>query len=191
MKLNQLIVIALLMTLSQEGFTQTNNRDEYFVTSTDTVFCTDLNWGIMNNSRISDLEYTDMKGEKVVIKGKKNMPEILTLYKNGKITDKIQLEPDRPQGPFRYIYRVVNGKIKAYYDSPTLYTDGSMGGGGSKNYFKMPDGVVYELSKKNMTTILKPFLLSCKEFENKYKGEYSRKVYLFWPMITLYNTSCK
>ena len=74
MKLNQLIVIALLIAVSQKGFTQTNNRDEYFVTLTDTVFCTGLNWGIMNNSRISDLEYTDMKGEKIVIKGKTNVP---------------------------------------------------------------------------------------------------------------------
>ena len=190
MNLYQLIVIALLMVLSQKGFTQTNKRNEYFVTITDTVFCSEFIYGIINNSRIADIEYTDMKGEKVIIKGNKNMPEILTIYQNGKTTERIQLEPDRPQGPFKYITRTLSGQIKMYKNQAYLKFDNTYGRE-SKEYFKLPSGVAYEFNKKNINTILKPFVLLCKEVANKYGGEDKIKMNKAWEMINLYNVYCK
>jgi len=210
MNLTRIIILPITILISQLVSAQKNKTEEYFVTKDDTVFCKDMSYGTTAQGFLNELKYTDLNGNKVELKGRKNVPDVLTFYKFGSIIDKTPLKANKPDSYIRYTDRAVNGKLKVYLAqqgylaggmtyNPSVYTASSGGwqstGGPSgiyRFYIKMPDGSYYKInSKKNMKNIIKPYLLSCKEFENNYKGDFSTREQPFMDMIKLYNSLCK
>jgi hypothetical protein len=59
-------------------------------------------------------------------------------------------------------------------------------------FIKMPDGSFHKINnKKNLNTIIKPFLLECNAFSSNYQGIFSTREKPFMETIELYNSLCK
>jgi hypothetical protein len=162
----------------------------YFITPDDTVYCKTLNYNVTAQGFLNKLEYTDMQGKKQVFKGKENVPNILTFFINGKFIDKTPLDPSKPESYVRYNERTVNGKLIVYVREQG-HNDQMNGPSGTYRFFiKMANGKFYDINKKNIESTIKPYLLKCDSFKQKYKGDYSAKEQPFMAMIKLYNSLC-
>ena len=184
---------------------QQKSEQSYFVTGKDTTFCKTLKFGTNLQGYLNKLQYTDMNGKNIELKGKKEVPDVITFFVKGIIIDKTPLKADKPDGYIRYTERVVDGKLKVYlaqqgYNSSRTYTPGSPFGDFSTRgpvgiyrfYIKMPDGTYYQINDKgNMRDHIKPFLLSCTDFKNEYKGDFSTCEEAFMEMIKLFNSKCE
>ncbi len=172
------------------GNAQSDKMKYYFVTKKDTVFCKKLRYDVTPAAHINEIDYTDMQGKQIVLKDKKNMPEVLTFHTDKETEDKIPIKPNQPKSYQRYTSRVVDGKLKVY-----LGTRGVLNGsttGMYRFFIKMPDGKFYKInSGRNMKKVIKPYLIKCKEFNDKYKGNFKRDESSFMDMIGLYNSLCK
>jgi len=69
----------------------------------------------------------------------------------------------------------------------------STGAAGTYRFFvKLPNGTYYRINKKrDMKKFIKPFMLQCKEFAGKYKGDFSGHEADFIETAKLYNSLCK
>jgi hypothetical protein len=211
METNKLIIIFSILLCCGIANAQTDTtRKYYFVTKKDTTFCKKLQYSTTAQGYLNKLEYNDMNGKEIVLKGQKNVPDVLTFNIDTIILDKVPLKADKPESYIRYTQRVVDGKLKVYLaqqgyyegvkysdsDSPYADQNGYVDTGGPAGiyrfYLKMPDGTYYKInSKKNMKNYIKPFLQKCSEFVNEYTGDYSTKEEPFMEMIKLYNSLCK
>ena len=90
---------------------------------------------------------------------------------------------------------MVDGKLIVYAEHPgrVEYIGGGSGPYGSYRFIiKMPDGNYYKINDKgNMNDIIKPYLLKCAEFKNKYKGNFSTDEEPFKETAALYNQLCQ
>lgn len=185
---------------------QSTKSKNYFVTKRkDTTFCKELAYGTTAQGYLNKIGYVGLKGKKVELKGRKNVPDVVTFYLNGTSIDKIPLKANNPNSYIRYTERVVDGKLKVYlaqqgYNSAIQYTPGSPHGdfstggptGTYRFFIKIPNGTYYKInSKGNMNKYIKPYLLKCKEFNNQYKGDFSTREKPFMEMIKTYNKLCQ
>ena len=202
-------ILTLLLSLSVffvEG--QIKKEKDYFVIYKDTTFCQNLEFYTSSQGFLNEIEYTDLNGTVVHIKGRKNVPEVLTFYTNGTMIDKTPLKASKPDGYIRYTERRVNGKLIVYLEEPELvrvrdgnfsmnpnhlYSNGANYGHSGKYRFiiRFPDGRFYKAnSAGNMKKYIKPYLLQCPDFATNYKKKYSTKEIPFIEMIAFYNYYC-
>ncbi|MFL5731220.1 MAG: hypothetical protein ACJ75J_17155 [Cytophagaceae bacterium] len=207
MKSIYFLIFSFVMLSCHIGNAQTEKGEFYFVTSKDTTYCQELSYGTTGQGYLDKLEYTDLSGKKVLLKGRKNVPDVLTFYMKGEIIDKTPLKANAPDGYIRYTDRVVDGKLKVYlaqqgYNNTIMYNPATPPGmspfstGGPSGlyrfYIKMPDGTYYKINNAgNMKKYIKPYLLQCSAFKNQYKGDFSTHEEPFMEMIRLYNSVCK
>lgn len=194
---------------------------DYFVVENDTTFCSNLEYGTTGQGYLKSVRYKDENGKNIVIEGRKNVPDVLTFYRQEVTIDKIPLNADKPKSYIRYTPRAVDGKLKIYERIPAemsaskhftnapnpLTMDNSTAfrpnkgmemetkrghAGKYKFFIKLPNGIFYKInSKKNMKKNIIPYLQECEEFKNQYKGDYSYEKEPFIEMIELYNSICK
>lgn len=215
MNLQKLIFTSSFLIFSVICYSQ-----DYFVVENDTIFCSNLEYGTTAQGYLKSVRYTDENGEKVVIEGRKEVPDVLTFYRQEVTIDKIPQKADKPKSYIRYTPRAIDGKLKIYIrypndigsstirsNAPNPLTmnnstmsrnqNGSMqtmnGNVGVYKFFlKMPDGTFYKInSTKNMKKYIIPYLQNCLEFKDQYKGDYSNIEEAFIEMIELYNSVCK
>lgn len=163
---------------------------DYFITQTkDTVFCTDLKYGLSTWGALNYLRYNQLDGSPIIYKSKKSAPLVLTLYIDGKTIDRIPLKPNSKR-EILYTERTIDGPLRVYLkhqntsstsDATVMYI----------YYIRMPDGKFYKINdKKNMKTVIIPYVKSCPKFLETYSGDYSNKEEAFLDMIRLYNSLC-
>lgn len=181
------------------------HAQDYFVAKGDTTFCTNLKYSTTSQGYLKSINYEDTNGHNVIIEGRKKVPDVETFYIETKFIDKTPLKANRPDSYIRYTERSVDGKLKVYlaqqgYNSSRQYTPGSPHGDWSSSgpsgtyrfFLKMPDGTYYKINNRsNMKKYIKPYLMKCSNFNNKYKGDYSTREKPFMEMIELYNSICE
>lgn len=196
------IILTLFLLSSTSGLKI--QAQDYFIVKGDTTFCTDLEYKTTAQGYLKQIKFKDRYGNEVKIKGRRKVPDVLTFYIDSITIDKTPLKAHKPKGYIRYTERAVDGKLKVYvnqqrYNESVRYTPGSPNGdftsggpmGTYRFFLKMPDGTYYKINKKkNMKKYIKPYLLKCKAFREKYTGDFSRKEYEFMKMIRLYNSLC-
>ena len=144
---------AIFLNSSNLLFAQTDKPKDYFVTKTDTVFCTELTYNTTAQGYLKSFKYTDLTGKPVEIK--KNVPDVQTFYHHGQTDDKIPLKADKPDSYIRYTCRSVDGPLKVYLAYQT-YSSGSSSGT-YRFFLKLPDGTFYKINnKKNLKNFIKP-----------------------------------
>ena len=193
---------------------------DYFIVEKDTTFCSNLEYGTTAQGYLKSVRYTDTNGKDIVIKGRKEVPDVLTFYREEVSIDKIPLKASKPKSYVRYTPRAVDGKLKVYVRYPlnmgpsTIHSNapnpltmanstassGAMGStqtmsgrmGVYKFFLKLPDGTYYKINnKKNMKKYIIPYLLECPEFKSQYTGDFSKEEEAFIEMIELYNSVCE
>uniref|UniRef100_UPI00404A98B5 hypothetical protein n=1 Tax=Gelidibacter sp. TaxID=2018083 RepID=UPI00404A98B5 len=199
MRLSKFVIAVLIGVLSTNMSAQ-----DYFVVQNDTTFCKNLDYRTTAQGYLKKISYINSEGNEVSIEGRKNVPDVITFYRDSLTIDKIPLKASKPDSYVRYIARAVDGKLKTYSNAFTRsksadkYTPGNPLGdwnyGGTMGAYhytiKMPNGIFYDISNKNIKKHIKPFLLKCVEFKNQYKGEYKKNEVYFNQMIELYNSLC-
>ena len=94
----------------------------YFVTGSDTVFCTSLEYGTSAQGYLNNLEYTDLTGKNVLLHGRKEVPDVSTFHMGSIVYDKVPLKAHQPDSYIRYTERVVDGKLKVYLSQQNMVT---------------------------------------------------------------------
>ncbi|MFH0865986.1 MAG: hypothetical protein V1904_07310 [Bacteroidota bacterium] len=148
---------------------------------------------------VTKIEYSDMDGNEVLIKGKSDCEEIKTFCTSGQIYDLVPLKDSKPDGYKRHMWRKVDGKLKLYDYTDYVTSNYSLGKKDpyqestvsvERYMIKLNDDKYYDINKKNVTTYIKPFLLLCSDFKDQYKGDFSADKEQFEEMIKLYNLLC-
>ena len=166
--MKKIFFISLLSLCYGLCIAQKNKATCYFVSEKDTVFCNDLSYTTSVQGELRKLEYKDLQGKKISLKGKENIPNVLTIFIDGAVIDKTPLNAVKPNGSTRYTPRILDGKL--------IINQTDVGENNSPSDYiysvKMPDGTYYKLNDKNMINSIKPFLEKCEKFKNEYKGNY-------------------
>ena len=184
-----IFLVAVFLISSNLFFAQTEKPKDYFVTKTDTVFCTDLTYDLTSQGYLKSIKYKDLNGTSVEIK--KNVPDVQTFYHFENTKDKIPLKANKPDGYIRYTWRIVDGPLKVYLAQQTVSGSGNVTGT-YRFFLKLPDGTFYKINnKKNLKNFIKPYLLKCPAFASNYKGDFSTREKPFMETIKLYNSLCK
>lgn len=193
--MNKYILTLCLALTGFSAFAQEAKGKNYFIVKgRDTTHCQQLKYRTNAQGYLSGLEYTDEDGREVKIDGKRNVPDVETICVNNVIYDKIPLKANKPKSYIRYTERVVDGKLRVYL-AQQRYVESETGThayGLYRFFIKMPDGTYYKInSNGNMKKHIKPYLLSCPEFKEGYKGSFSSAEEDFIKMINYYNSLCK
>ena len=172
------------------------SQDSYFINGKDTVRGTSINYKINSQSYLIEISYKDVSGNNVVLKGKKNLLDVVSIYRYGLIMDKIPQKVDKPKSYVKWANRVVDGKLIVNYYHNTMTTvnvgAGTTTTGITKFFIKMPDGIFYDIRKSShMKKYIIPYLKQCDEFMAVYKGDFSKDYDSFVQTIKLYNSVCK
>lgn len=190
------IVLSVIFLLIYIGiFAQSSSF--YFVTkANDTTFCKELKYRPAPQGQLGKLTYTTLDGKKISIKGRDNVPDVVTFYLDGKIMDKIPQKANKPNSYVRFTERVVDGKLKVYLQrqgiDQTAKTSTAAPMGSYRFIIKMPNGEYYKINKKkNIQDVIRPYLGECKLFLKEYTGDYSYREAEFINTIELFNSLCE
>lgn len=186
------ISLAFLFFLSFISYSQNN----YFINNGDTIFCQSFMYKLTIQSYLASIEYTDMQGNHLSIKGRKNLAGVSSFYRNGTIIDKIPQKANKPKSYVKWAERVVDGKLKVnYYNNQTTtfgMSRGSVTTSITKFFIKMPDGTFYDIRKSgHRKKYIIPYLQNCEAFNSAYKGNFESDYDSFIKIIELYNSVCK
>lgn len=187
----------IILFISLKSYSQ----KDYYVVGSDTTRCSYLSYKLTIQSYLAEVSYKNAAGEFVVFKGRKNVPDITTIFSSGQIKDRVPQSVNSPESYVKWAERVVDGKLIVDFYHHTMTTYGNDFGGYSnqsltsgitKFYIKMPDGTFYDIRKsKHMKKYIIPYLKECTAFTDVYKGDYSNEHDSFIEMIKLYNSVCK
>lgn len=162
----------------------------------DTMFCY-VTTVVRSAGNVSVVKYLDKAKVEQTIKGKDEIENIVSMRVGGYVMDYLPLKADKPDGYKRHIEVSVNGKIKVYDHIRFIASTDKKGkrelfsvvGAGSEfSFFKLENGKLYELSKKNTETILLPHLNKCSEFKSGFKEEVNWKTVRL--AVKYYNEHC-
>jgi len=199
-------IIGILLSLLCGFLVNSSFSQGCYVTSKkDTVVCSNVDFTTNSRGFITELSYSDKNGKTVILKKRKNIPIIISIYAAGIQYDRMPLKTNKPTGYHRFGKRIVNGKLsvsvyndletKRVYYTPSVYNPkGAFKNETSGTYLfqlKMIDGKIIKINKKNMKKIIKPYLLQCKQFASEYKGNFAHDEASVIEMITFYNNLCK
>lgn len=169
----------------------------YFIVNKDTTFCTNLSYETTMQGFLKRITYTDINGNNVDIQGRKNVPDVETFCISNEFFDKTPLKPHKPKKYIRYTKRSVDGKLKIYVEQPKYVYDPKEADGqrlvsGYRFILKLPDGKFVKINKKkNIERIIKPYMLQCEAFKEKYTGTFDYTEAAFIETVKLYNSMCK
>jgi len=192
----------------------------FFVTGSDTVFCSDIFYVANSKGKLKRLDYTVTEAtslayrtssvgkvlsdnSKVRLRGHKHIPDVSTFQYNrpssdtALIYDKVPKNADEPLGETQYVRRRVDGKLKLYIEHNSYI---GFSGSTGTNYvqtssfcyiLKLADGTFVNVdNKENMKNIVIPYLKKCEAFTKAYKGDFNIGEEGFTAMIELYNSLC-
>lgn len=176
---------------------------DFFIVKKDTIFCSNLIFSSTAQGYLKSIGYKDVNGKNISIKGRKNVPDVITFFINGHYIDKTPLKASKPNSYIRYTKRTVDGKLIVYLarqehldlfpmGSPHSDLNNRQGPAGIyRFYLKIPNGTFYKINKNNIKNHIESYLLKCTDFKEQYKGDYSPKEQPFMDMIRVYNSLCK
>ena len=181
------ILILLLGMVYIPGYAQENIPQLYFINlQKDTVFCKTLNFGTNTKGFLNRLDYKTINDIPYEFSGKKNVPNILTFYINGKTLDKIPYRLGSQSKLYVYSERLTDGELIVYInhiipDVSVIY----------RFYIQFDDGSMYRVDKRSdFEEHIKPRMLSCEKFKNTLTWEISDEEEKFLEAVRLYNSLC-
>lgn len=182
------ILIFFLGLISIPGYTQEHTPQFYFINlQKDTVFCKSLKYGTNTKGNLNRLDYVTINDVPYELNGKKNIPNILTFYINGKTLDKIPYRLGSKSKLYVYSERLSNGELKVYINH--LIPDVSVV---YRYYIQFDDGEMYRVDKRSdFEEQIKPRMLSCDKFKNTLTWEISDDEEKFLETVRLYNSLCE
>jgi len=159
------------------------------------------------NGNVISLRTVDKNGNFEQIRGKEDCENIKTYCINNNIYDLIPLNPDKPNGYQRHLWRKIDGKIKFYdfYNVITKYDPSKINNQSSTTFIikiaKLDNGNFIEVKKdKDIDEVLLPYLKKCNAFNSKYIHKERKTAFtsiqenynnrLTENMIKLYNEVC-
>jgi hypothetical protein len=190
------IILPILLIVSVfHGNAQTEELPDFVVQNGDTTYCF-ISELVRAAGNVTKIEYTDLKGGKHVIEGKKDVKEVSSLRLGGYVVDYIPLNPKKPDGFKRHMERKVDGKIIIYdhirliastdkKGKRTLY---SIIGQGSAFYIIKIGKTYYDITKKNVYEEVEPVLMRCPAFKKGFTEEV--KVKNIKQAVEYYNSAC-
>ncbi len=159
----------------------------YFINlQNDTVFCKTLNFSTNTKGYIDKLDYVTFQDVPYEFRGKKNIPNILTFFMDGKTIDKIPYKLGSKSKLYVYSERLTYGKLQVYInhqipDKSVVY----------RFYVRLDDGTFYRVNKSSdFEEHIKPYMLSCSKYKNTIKENIINEEEPFVEMVNLYNSLC-
>lgn len=184
----KIILIMLMGLILIPGSAQEITPQFYFINlQKDTIFCKTLNYGTNTKGYLNSLDYITIDDVPYEFNGKKNIPNILTFYINGKILDKIPYRLGSNSKLYVYSERLTDGELKVYInhiipDVSVVY----------RFYIQFDDGTMYRVDKRSdLEEQIKPRMLSCENFKDALTWEISDEEEKFLKAVRLYNSLCE
>lgn len=184
----RMILIMFLGILSILCYGQDNAQQLYFINlQKDTVFCKTLHYSTNTKGHLNKLDYVTINDIPYEYAGKKNVPNILTFYINGKTLDKIPYRLGSESKMYVYSERLTDGDLKVYInhqipDVSVVY----------RFYIQFDDGTMYRVDKRSdFEDHIKPRMLSCEKFKDVLTWEISNEEEKFLEAVRLYNSLCE
>lgn len=181
-------MVLLMGIVSFPVLAQMDAPQFYFINlQKDTIFCKSLDFGRNTKGYLNRLDYVTIDGVPYEIKGKKNVPHILTFYLDGKTLDKIPYRLGSKSKLYVYSERLTDGKIIVYInhqipDVSVVY----------RFYVRFDDGEMYRVDKRSdLEEHIKPRMLSCEKFKNTLTWEITDEEEKFLNAVKLYNSVCE
>ena len=193
-----ILISTVLISANIFCYSQSQKTDYIIKSKGDTIFCISVT-ASRTAGNVTRILYTDKDGNGTLVKGKKKCMRIKTYSVDNQIFDLVPLKASKPDGYQRHMWRKIDGKVRVYDYLNVMTTDnqpGSVHGETStvsvaRYMVKLGKGkTFYDIKKKNIEKYVKPYVLRCEEFKNKYKGEFKAKKEIFDPMIKLFNQLC-
>jgi len=182
-----LIVLMLTVFLSLDSLATTDSTAYYFINlQKDTIFCKELSYGLNSRGYLDRLDYITNDDKEYELRGKKNIPRILTFYIDGITLDKIPYRVGSESKLYVYSERLTVGSLQVYLnhqimDESVVY----------RFYIRFEDGEFYRIDKKSdFENIIKPKMLGCDAFKSSLKQEISVDEEAFIELVKIYNTNC-
>jgi hypothetical protein len=184
----RMLLILILGIVFIPSFAQEDIPDYYFINlQKDTVFCESLSYGTNTKGYLNRLDYITNDNVPYELNGKKNIPNILTFYINGKSLDKIPYRLGSKSKLYVYAERLTDGAIKVYINH--LIPDVSVV---YRFYVQFEDGLMYRVDKRSdLEEHIKPRMLSCEKFKDALTWEISDDEEKFLETVRLYNSLCE
>ena len=182
------ILILFLGIINIPGYAQEQAPQFYFINlQKDTVFCKTIHYSTNTKGYLNKLDYVTINDIPYEFEGKKNVPNILTFYINGKSLDKIPYNLGSKSKLYVYSERLTDGQLKVYInhqipDVSVVY----------RFYIQFNDGKMYRVDKNSdFEDHIKPRMLSCEKFKEILTWEISDEEEKFLETARLYNSLCE
>ena len=92
MYLKNLFILLILSIISLKSFSQ-----DYYLTKTDSIPCSDLSFSATAQGYLKGLYYINSNGKSIEINGRENVPDVLTLFMGGEYFDKVPQKAHKPE----------------------------------------------------------------------------------------------
>ena len=167
---------------------QHSGAEYYFVKHDfDTVFCKSLSYGTGTWGVLNRLEYTTPEGISYELRGKNNIPKIITFYLNGKTFDRIPYNLGGSKKLYVYSERITGDKLKVYLD-PMVQDESVI----YRFYVRIEDGNFYKVDKRSdFENVIVPFMMKCEKFRNALDFPLTKDEKTFIKAAKLFNSLCE
>jgi hypothetical protein len=161
----------------------------------DTTFCLSVEVR-HTGGEVTKINYTNMAGRYYTVSGKRDCEDIITFCINGQVFDLIPMKASQPGSNKRHVWRKIDGRIKLY--DYYKYISGTEEGTyikGSEGYViqvfsVLLDDMYFEVNDETIEETIKPYLLKCGLFANRYTGDFSDEKEVFEQIIKFFNYLC-
>ncbi len=190
MKSKAFSIVAIIIALA--SWVQGQSNRPYVIQNGDTIPCKSISFGYSRRGALEFAQYIDAEGRKVRSEAEQGLPNVTSFFSKDTVFDRVPIFADKTDGPVWYAPRMADGKIKLYFVNTTyVYNDAGNTGGYYRFTFQMPDGNFYKVTQGNVNKVIKPYVQQCKNFTERYKGNYKADETSFYELITIYNAQCK
>lgn len=193
--MKSLLICSLIFICSYSTSAQ-----DYFIESGDTTFCDNLTYMTNMKGRVKYMEYNDLNGNVIKVhKGEAYEMDIQTFYIDSLTIDNTPSNVKKQNNDFRLTIREVDGPVKVYVEHKILEMDYNVATGvraigdeGRYRFFvQFPDGTYYDVNKRNVLEIIKPYLMKCDDFKDQFDGEVTWDEQKFIKAVKFYNSLCQ
>jgi hypothetical protein len=190
-----MFALFLLLTNSGVLHAQSDDAPDFILRKgQDTLFCVITELNRSASGMVNSIQYIDRNRTEHTIKGREETEKVIALRIAGCRLELLALKPDNPDGDKRLLEVVIDGKVQALvYNVLTVSTNSTgtrrfLRQTGRTEYFKLPDGTHYMMTKGNTMNVLGPELKKCSAFNSGFKDKITP--FNIYDAMRYYNDNC-